>query len=452
MSSVPSNDRSAPAPLPRLAEVRQLFPESPSLDIPRMMREEFGPVARRLKPGARVAVAVGSRGISRLPEIVGAVLECLRAAGARPFVLPAMGSHGGGTAEGQIALLGEYGVTETALGVPIHPSMAVEEIGRTSDGLPVVTSVEALRADAVVLVNRVKPHTDFGGDLGSGLLKMLVVGLGKQVGAAQFHAAASRLGYLTVLRSFAEVARRRLPLRAGLAIVENQRHDPTRLAVVLPEELEGREQVLCAEARALMPRLPFDRVDLLIVDRMGKNLSGTGMDPAIIGRMIHGYSLAEDLEPRTPHVRRLFVRDLTPESHGNAIGLGLADFTTTRLVAAMDREVTVTNALTALSLQGAKIPIAFGTDREAITAALTTLALPDPTQARVVRIADTLSVERFEASEPLLEEARSRPDLEVLGPAEPLHFGDDGNLAIHLPRGGGGAICSPLRRASLAQW
>jgi hypothetical protein len=428
MSSDPSNDRSAPASFPRLARVRQLLPQSPFLDIPAVMREQLGPVARRLKPGARVAVAVGSRGISRLQEMVAATVECLRATGARPFVLPAMGSHGGGTAEGQIALLAEYGVTEAALGVPMHARMDVEEIGRTPDGLPVVASVEAVQADAVVLVNRVKPHTDFGGDLGSGLLKMLVVGLGKRVGAAHFHAAASRLGYLTVLRSFAEVARRRLPLLAGLAIVENQRHDPARLAVVLPEELEAREQALCAEARALMPRLPFDAVDLLIVDRMGKNLSGTGMDPAIIGRMIHGYSLAEEVERRTPHVRRLFVRDLTPESHGNAIGLGLADFTTTRLVAAMDRAVTVTNALTALSLQGAKIPIAFGTDREAIAAALTTLALPDPCQARVLRITDTLAVECFEASEVLLEETRLRPDLEVLGPALPLAFGADGNL------------------------
>lgn len=452
MSSDPSNDRSASALFPRLAPVRQLLPESPVLDISAVVRGELGPVARRLKPGARVAVAVGSRGISRLQEMVAAVLECLRAAGARPFVVPAMGSHGGGTAEGQIALLGEYGVTEAALGVPIRACMDVEEIGHTPEGLPVVASVEAVRADAIVLVNRIKPHTDFGGDLGSGLLKMLVVGLGKRVGAAQFHAAASRLGYLAVLRRFGAVASRRLPLLAGLAIVENQRHDPARLAVVLPEDLESRESALCAEARALMPRLPFDTVDLLIVDQMGKNLSGTGMDPAIIGRMIHGYSLAEDVEHRTPHVRRLFVRDLTPESHGNAIGLGLADFTTTRLIAAMDRAVTVTNALTALSLQGAKIPIAFATDREAIAAALTTLALPDPRQARVVRIADTLSVERFEASAALLADAELRPDLEVLGPAQPLAFGEDGNLAIHLPRGGGGAICSPLKRASLAQW
>jgi hypothetical protein len=200
------------------------------------------------------------------------------------------------------------------------------------------------------------------------------------------------------------------------------------LEVVPPPALEEREVALCAAARALMPRLPFQEVDLLIVDRMGKNISGTGMDPAIIGRQIHGYSLAVEAGRRSPHVHRLFVRELTPQSHGNAIGLGMADFTTSRLVRAMDRQVTVTNALTALSLQGAKVPIHFETDRQVIEVALRTLPLPDATHARVVRIADTLSLERLLVSTACLAEARANPALEISGSVEPMEFDTSGNL------------------------
>lgn len=413
---------------PRMALVRQLFPPSPPVDVAGEITGQLGPLLRGLKPGARVAVAVGSRGIANLRALAAATIEVLRAARATPFVLPAMGSHGGGTAEGQVSLLAEYGVTEANLGVPLRPAMEVEEIGRTAEGEPVVCSLEALRADAVVVINRVKPHTDFAGDLGSGLLKMLVVGLGKRVGAWNFHRASARLGYLRVLRGFGEVLRRRLPLLAAVAVVENQRHETARIEVVRPELLVERESALCAEARALLPRLPFDELDLLIVDRMGKNISGTGMDPAVIGRMIHGYSLAEEAERRQPHVRRLFVRDLTPESHGNAIGIGMADFTTTRLVQAMDRGVTATNALTALSLQGAKVPIYFGTDREAIEAALGTLALGDCRQARVARIADTLAVEWLYASEAVLAAAVSGANLERYDGFGPMRFDAQGSL------------------------
>lgn len=418
------------AAFPPMAVVRQRFPASPPMDVAGEVKRQLAACTGSLRPGANVAVAVGSRGIANLRAIVAGAVESLRAAGARPFILPAMGSHGGGTAEGQLALLAGYGVTEANLGVPIRTAMGVEEIGRTPDGDAVVCSVEALRADAVLILNRVKPHTDFGGALGSGLLKLLVVGLGKHVGAANFHRAAARRGHLHVLRGSGEVIRRRLPLLAAIALVENQRHATARLEVVRPEALEEREAALCAEAATLMPRLPFAELDLLIVDRMGKNISGTGMDPAVIGRMIHGYSLAEDVERRHPHVRRLFVRDLTPESHGNAIGIGLADFTTSRLVAAMDREVTVTNSLTALSLQGAKVPIFFETDREVLRAALDTLSLPDPRSARVVRIADTLSVEWLQASAATLSSSPRAGDLELVADPEPMRFDAQGNLDV----------------------
>jgi hypothetical protein len=253
--------------------------------------------------------------------------------------------------------------------------------------------------------------------------------LGKRVGAANYHVAATRLGYEQTLRSIARVTFRSAPILCGLAIVENQRHETARLALVAPAELEPREEQLCREAKELMPKLPFDDIDLLIIDHLGKNISGAGMDPNIIGRGVHGYSsFLGQTDAPAPRIKRIFVRDLTPESHGNAIGIGFADLTTTRLVEAMDRRVTYVNALTSLTPNGAKIPIHFDTDREAIERGLNSLGLSDPAQARVVRIADTLSLERVEISEALVSQLAGRPDLEPDGAAAALGFDTTDNL------------------------
>jgi hypothetical protein len=287
-----------------------------------------------------------------------------------------------------------------------------------------------MEMDAIILVNRVKPHTDFAGALGSGLLKMLVVGLGKREGAAQYHAASSRLGYEAALRSLGSGLLARTPVLGGLAIIEDPFHQPVRIEGARKDDLPAREEELFKEAARLMPRLPFDDIDLLIVDRIGKNISGTGMDPNIIGRGVHGYSsLLKNEAGQRPFIRRIFVRDLTPETHGNAIGIGMADLTTTRLVKAIDHQVLNMNALTSLTPQNAKIPIHFDTDREAIEAALRSLALPDPAKARVVRIADTLSLEHLQISEALFNEL---PALDEIHPTrEPLEmsFNSNGNLA-----------------------
>src|SRR6185312_8820015 len=412
-------------PFPRMFAVRQKFPASPPLDIPAVVRREFKAqdILSKLKPGAQIAVAACSRGISNIKDIVAAVLGVLKAAGAKPFILPAMGSHGGATPEGQRGVLETYGITEQSMGVPIRASMDVERIGQSSDGVDVFCSVEALRADGIVIVNRVKPHTDFQGTLGSGVVKMIVIGLGKRTGAAACHAAATRLGYERALRGIAAVTMRFAPILCGVAIVENQFHDTARIAVLRPEDIEAQEKELLEEARRLMPRLPFDDIDLLIVDRLGKNVSGSGMDPNVTGRWVHGYStsLGSDNEA-TPMIRRIFVRDLTPETHGNAIGIGFADITTTRLVNAMDKQVTYINALTSLTPNGAKIPIHFDTDRECITHALTSLALPDTREAKVVRIADTLSLVNLEASEAYASEVKQRADLEVLEQSREMRF------------------------------
>jgi hypothetical protein len=413
---------------PKLSLVRQDFPVLARPDLGAALSQAFVRFRPRLKPGQQVAVAVGSRGIARLSDLVASVLAELRAAGAAPFLVPAMGSHGGGTAEGQMTLLRDYGITEEALGVPIRPALDVQRLGTTANGLEVWFSTEALRADAILLVNRVKPHTDFAGALGSGLLKMAVVGLGKHVGATRYHAAALRLGYQEVLQAMAKVVLARAPLVGGVAVVEDQRHQLARVVGLLAEEIEAREPELCAEAKALMPTLPFDDVDFLIVDQMGKNISGTGMDPAVIGRTIHGYTLREDVPRPAPRVRRLFARELSPESHGNAVGIGLADFTTLRLARAIDWRATTVNSLTALSLQAAKLPIHFETDREVIERALGTLAPAEPRQLKIVRLRDTLSLEYFQASEACLEELARQPGFTVLGERRALEFDESGNL------------------------
>ena len=414
--------------LPRMLAVRQLFPATPPLDISTEIRRQMKPIASRLKPGASIAVAVGSRGITNLRKIVAEVVHALREAGAKPFIVPAMGSHGGATPEGQAALLAEYGITEEQLGVPIRASMEAEHLGKTAEGVDVYFSKEAGQADGVIIVNRVKPHTDFAGSLGSGILKMMVVGLGKRVGAANFHACASRWGYEEVLRTSARVTLRSAPILCGVAIVENQIHDTAKLQILTPDEMEARENALFAQAGEWMPKLPFQEIDLLIVDRIGKNISGAGMDPNVIGRGVHGYSSLRGEPGAAPAIRRLFVRDLTPESHGNAIGIGMADLTTSRLVRSIDLGVTAINALTALSLQSAKIPIHFETDREAIGRALESLAMGDPREARVVRIADTLSLEHLEVSEAYLETVRTRSDLVASGEPQAMRFDAESNL------------------------
>ena len=416
--------------LPRFLRVRQNFPRPAPLDLRATLTAEFQKLRPRLKPGAKVAVGVGSRGITNLKAIIAEVLALLRSAGAEPFIFPAMGSHGGATPEGQREILASYDLTEASMGTPINASLEVRQIGETADGKPVWCSIEALAADGILLVNRVKPHTDFSGDIGSGLLKMAVVGLGKRTGAAAMHLAASELGHERAIRTMAGVLIRETPLLGGFAILENQFHETAKIVVLTRDEMEKSEDALLVEARRLMPLLPFDEIDLLIVDRIGKNISGTGMDPNVIMRSIDGYSslLRRDGRP-SPFIRRIFVRDLTPETHGNAIGIGLADLTTTRLARTMDPRITFLNSMTALTPQSAKLPVYFDTDREAIERALASLPLADTAAAKIVRIADTLSVAEMEISEALWPEIRSRPEIYKLDELRELNFDNGGNLA-----------------------
>ena len=410
----------------RMHAVRQVMPQRDPV-APRLeTRRELEGILSRLQPGKRIAIGVGSRGISNLQAIVGETITCLREAGCEPFIVPAMGSHGGATPEGQTQLLAEYGITESALGVPVNATMAAREIGVTEQGLPVWFSEAALAADGIIVINRIKPHTDFLSDtIGSGLIKMLVVGLGKRLGAAQYHIASSRFGYAEVLLSTIKVTLAQVPLICGLAIIEDQRHQTASIQAVLPGDLLEREPLLFAEAKRLMPSLPFPEIDLLIVDRIGKDISGTGMDTNVIGRGVHGYSTALNDRNAPPKIGRIFVRDLTPATHGNAIGIGMADFASSRLIRSMDQQVTFVNALTSMTVGSAKVPIHFETDREAIAAALGSLALEDPAQARIVRIHDTLALESLLASPSALAGASGIAGSEAGGG---LEFDATGNL------------------------
>ena len=414
---------------PRMMRVKQIFAETAPVDIDSAVASGMDAVREDLRPGMRVAVAVGSRGITNLSKIVGAVIGQLKDAGTKPFIVPAMGSHGGATPEGQTELLGEYGVTEAAMGVPIRAAMEVDHIGQTPEGYDGWFAREALLADAIVPINRVKLHTDFGPPLGSGLLKMLVVGLGKQVGAETFHRAASRYGYESMLRSISRLIREKAPVLFGVAILENSSHQTSDIAVVRAADMEPREEELIIEAKRLMPLLPFEDIDILVIDRIGKNISGAGMDPNVSGRRGHGYSShLREREGISPDIRRVFVRGLTPQSHGNAVGIGMADATTKRLVDSIDHHVTDINVQTSNIFQASKVPMHFETDHEALSLLLHSLVISDTKEAKVVRIANTLELNEVEVSGAYAAEVAQRDNLEELSPAAHWAFNADGNL------------------------
>lgn len=419
------------SPLPLMRRVRQVFPRTPPLDLPSAIEAALEPLRPVLRPGAVIGVGVGSRGITDLARIISLVLRRLEALGVRPFMFPSMGSHGGATPEGQERLLASYGVTAATMGVPLRSSLEVRQVGLSTEGVPAFCSVEALAADGILLVNRVKPHTDFFSEtLGSGLIKMAVVGLGKRAGAAAMHDAACRIGHEASIRGIFRVLRDATPLLGGLAILEDQHHATARITGVRAADFETAEPALLAQARALLPLLPFDEIDLLVVDRLGKNISGTGMDTNVINRSVHGYSSALAREGRPgPFIRRIFVRGLTPETHGNGVGIGLADVTTAAVVRSLDHQAMAINALTSMAPQSAKVPLWFADDREALERTLGALALREGEAPRVVRVADTLSVVELEVSEALWPEVVARPALEFTAPPARWTFDAAGNLA-----------------------
>jgi hypothetical protein len=411
--------------IPHVAPLRQTAPQPVVADVAAETRRRWlaSSLGRRLKRGARVAVAVGSRGIANVQAIVRATLDSIRELGGEPFVVAAMGSHGGATAEGQRELLAEYGVSEAALGVPVRTDMTSVTIGTNSWGEPVFWDRNALSADAVVTVSRVKPHTDFRGRYESGITKMLVIGLGKREGAAQHHRWGFR-GLRDMLPETAKVILDRTPFVAGLAVLENAHEQTARLEVVDRDDLLAREPVLLDEARKLMGRLPFDRLDLLVIGEIGKNYSGAGIDPNVVGRLL----IEGEPELEGPKITRICALDLSPESHGNGTGCGIADLATQRLLDAIDPVPFRMNNLTACFLWRSKLPFAFADDRECLENGIATCWQPNLDRLRLAIIPNTLELTELWASPALLEEARAHPHLEQTGPPRPLPFDGGGNL------------------------
>lgn len=403
--------------LPRMAQVQQRFDVSQIEDIAgevSKQMEAFG-LARRVKPGQRIAITAGSRGIANIAEIIAAAVAELRKVGAKPFVFPAMGSHGGATAEGQREMLASYGIVEERIGCPIVSSMEVVEIGTTPSGVPVWVDREAYHSDGILVVNRVKAHTAFKAPNESGLIKMMGIGIGKRHGADVYH----RYPLGPTLLEAARVVIAKAPILGGLAIVENSRDQTWKLVAAAPEEMEEVDRNLLVEANRLLPRIPFETLDVLIVEEMGKNISGTGMDLNVIGmwRRIGG--------EQRPYFRYIVVLDLTEESHGNALGIGMADLTTKRLVDKIDLKAMYTNVMTTNFFQTGKIPVTMDTDREAIELAFKTF---DPQSVRAVRIRNTLALEKIYVSEGLLPEARENPNLFILDDPKPMAFDAEGRL------------------------
>ena len=408
---------------PKMLRVKQRF-EGPSLrDIPAAVREEVRALGLqgKVKPGQTIAITAGSRGIANIDTITRAVVDECKALGLKPFVVPTMGSHGEATAEGQRRILEHYGITEATMGCPVKSSMEVVRFGEVK-GTPVFCDKNAWGADHIAVVARVKTHTDFDAEIESGLFKMMAIGLGKQHGALHYHRAGHHYSYAEIFVLVGKAVLESGHVLFGLGIVENGYEETAKVKALLPRDFEAGEKVLLRESKQWMSRLPFDDIDILIVDELGKNISGAGMDPNIIGRP------SVQKAPKTPRIRQLYVRDVTPECDGNAIGVGMADFTTLKLIKQINYAAMHMNAITSGVPEAAKVPMGFNTDREAMEVALGTIGLTPPEAARVVRIKNTLHLSEIDCSEALLPEIKAHARLSVATDPAPMSFDAEGNL------------------------
>ena len=405
--------------LPRFALVERSVDSPAALtDVRGAVREALGGVEF---PSGSVAVGVGSRGVGGIAEVVGALVGALKENGAEPFVVPAMGSHGASTAEGQAEVLRHLGVDEEAVGCPIRATMETVKVGETPSGVAVYMDRNAYEADGVIVVNRIKPHTAFRGTVESGPTKMLAIGLGKQRGAHSVHSAGWDAIHETIPQA-ARVAVGTGRVAFGLAVLENADEEPYRVAVIPAGGLEEAEAPLLEEAKKNLLRLPFDEMDVLVVDEIGKNISGDGADPNVTGR--YPTSAASG----GPKIGRVVFLGLTEETGGNANGLGAADVVTERLASAMDRPSTYMNALTSTTPAPVKTPMVMPTDRMALAAALTMCAGVSPTGARIVRVRNTLKLRRMWVSEAMLPTVEKDENLRVVEGPRPMDFGGDGSL------------------------
>lgn len=414
-------------PFPRMLRLRQKF-DCPRLDdIPDEVERQLRALklGDKVKPGQSVAITVGSRGIANIAVITKAIVDHFKRLKAAPFIVPAMGSHGGGTADGQRQIIEGYGVTEDFISAPIRASMETVVIDKTPQGIPVHFDRQAFGADHVVVAGRVKPHTGFVGDIESGLHKMMLIGLGKHEGAKIYHRAIMDYSWIEIVTAVGQSVLKKCKVLCGVGIVENAYDETALVAAVPASDFLRREKELLVLAKEWMPRLPFKKVDLLIVDELGKNISGSGMDTNVVGRKYNDHRATEN---DSVAVKTIFVRGLTEATHGNACGIGMAEFTNNRTIAAVDKRITAINAITGGHVPSASLPVALETDRDVLDAAFPTIGLTEPERARVLHISNTLHLAELLASEAYLPLIESRDDLEIVEEPREMEFDEEGNL------------------------
>ncbi|MGN7298102.1 lactate racemase domain-containing protein [Ferdinandcohnia sp. SAFN-114] len=410
--------------LPNMIKVHQEFNGEKINDIESHLSKELAEkkVLENVK-GKRIAVTAGSRGIKDIDKITKKVLDELKAAGAEPFIVPAMGSHGGATAEGQKHFLENYNITEESMEVPIVSSMETVQVGVLDEGIPVYCDKNAFQSDGIVVINKVKPHADFKGDYESGLVKMMVIGLGKHAGATSLHKQGFDT-FHTLLPRAAQVFLKGAPVLFGLAIVENAYDDIMRIEAIHVEYILEREKDLLKLAKENIARIKVSEIDVLIVDEIGKNISGEGMDPNVTGRP--GSMLKEGFD--VPDIKKIVVLDITKQSHGNGAGIGMSDISTTKCVSKIDLGTMYTNSITATILDPAKLPVLMNNDKEAIVIALKTCNRVDPTNAKIVRIKNTLELDEIEMSVAYMEHIENTKELTIASDSYSFDFNENGNL------------------------
>ncbi|MBN1224135.1 MAG: DUF2088 domain-containing protein [Candidatus Aminicenantes bacterium] len=413
--------------LPRMIRIRQLFEQRSIEDLPREVEAQLDRVKlqERIMPGQSVAIACSSRGIANYADIVRSVVAYLKKLDLDPFIVPAMGSHGSATAAGQKSVLEHLGLTERRTGAVIRSSLDVTQIGETDFQLPVYVDKIASEADGIVLINRIKKHTDYEGEIESGLMKIMAIGLGKQVGAETYHRATFAQGYFKVIRSVARTVLQKMPVLFGLGVIEDSYARTASVHALLPEEIEEREKDLLEISKKLTPGLPFEDVDVLIIDEIGKDISGSGFDTKVVGR-INLPLLTR--EPESPRVKRIIACDLTEATEGNASGLGNADFVTQRLMDKTDVYATNMNCLSSCTPEGAKIPPVMKNDRDAIEMAVQCVGMIPTDKLKIVRIRDTLHLIEVDVSEAYRDELLLRDDLKIVKKEKPFVFDGRGNL------------------------
>lgn len=416
---------------PLMFRIRQKFNVTEVHDVASEVTAQLDrlSLADKIKANQTVAITAGSRGIHKIDVILKAVVDYFKKRGAQPFIVPAMGSHGGGTVDGQLKILSSFGVTEAAMGCPIKASMDTIVVCESTEGIPVHFDQMASQADHVFVCNRIKPHTDFNGQIQSGLMKMLLIGLGKHHGARIYHRAIQDYSFDQILRSVAQEVIQRCNILAGLAIVENSLDTTAKLEAVLPDQFEAREKELLQLATNSMARLPFDFAHVLLIDEIGKNISGTGMDTNVVGRKFDDHKATG---AERPIIKRIIVRGLTPETDGNASGIGMSEFALSRAIQQMDVEKTATNCVTSNHVTAAMIPLHYADDATAMARALETIGLTQPQDAKIAWIRNTLQMETMEVSQAYWDEFQQRTDLEILCEPRPFTFDAQQYLAQYV--------------------